>query len=301
MHKLILCFLWLSCVLIFASCDRPTETENMTASFSPPGIKSLAEIDVADVTYGPQSVVIQGIISPSSQGGWPGRNARYAVHFFTLVAWRKPGEKINQRPLTVLRPVPPNRDYFQDFPAYSLHRMRVLLSSDETRAILEKTDSFDGPDDELIAIGEELRKPVVVSTNLFGDLTLNRQIDWFEGKATWNGKEVEITLVTDNPAALDSILKTAEVLWASQAGWKRRVDQFAAQELLPIKNENWLDDDESELSPEEFIRRMDLKSISISPHGDFEFWHNDGDLFWGHSILIRASLNGGLIDADIPG
>jgi hypothetical protein len=34
------------------------------------------------------------------------------------------------------------------------------------------------------------------------------------------------------------------------------------------------------------------------PDGAFEFWHNDGDLFWGHSILIVGSLEEGLTDGE---
>lgn len=46
---------------------------------------------------------------------------------------------------------------------------------------------------------------------------------------------------------------------------------------------------------------MKLEAITVRPNGEFEFWHDDGDLFWGHSILISGDLNHGLEDADIPG
>ena len=73
------------------------------------------------------------------------------------------------------------------------------------------------------------------------------------------------------------------------------------QELLPLKNENWLDEDEAELSPDEFKDRMTLESITVYPSGSFDFWHNDGDLFWGHSIQISGNLSDGPKHADIPG
>ena len=46
---------------------------------------------------------------------------------------------------------------------------------------------------------------------------------------------------------------------------------------------------------------MKIESITVHPDGGFEFWHNDGDLFWGHSILISGSLVEGPNSADIPG
>ena len=45
---------------------------------------------------------------------------------------------------------------------------------------------------------------------------------------------------------------------------------------------------------------MKLQSIVFYPDGDFNFWYDDGDLFWGHSIAISGNLEG-LKDADIPG
>ena len=73
------------------------------------------------------------------------------------------------------------------------------------------------------------------------------------------------------------------------------------KELLPLKNETWLEEGESPFSAEKFKSRMMLQSISIYPNGDIEFWHDDGDLFWGHSIQISGSLDEGLSEADIPG
>ena len=46
---------------------------------------------------------------------------------------------------------------------------------------------------------------------------------------------------------------------------------------------------------------MTLESIVFGPGGSFEFYHNDGDLFAGHCILVRGSVEEGPTDADIPG
>lgn len=46
---------------------------------------------------------------------------------------------------------------------------------------------------------------------------------------------------------------------------------------------------------------MTLEGISVDPDGSFDFWHNDGDLFWGHAIQISGSLVEGPTLANIPG
>ena len=56
-----------------------------------------------------------------------------------------------------------------------------------------------------------------------------------------------------------------------------------------------------QITEKEFLDRMKLESISIQPEGAFEFYHRDGNLFYGHSIQISGSLEKGLTHSDIPG
>ena len=46
---------------------------------------------------------------------------------------------------------------------------------------------------------------------------------------------------------------------------------------------------------------MTLDAITVYPDGAFDFWHHDGDMFWGHSIQVSGSLSEGLILADTLG
>jgi hypothetical protein len=97
------------------------------------------------------------------------------------------------------------------------------------------------------------------------------------------------------------MLEAARRLFAEQAEWHRRVREYAVDRLLPLKNDSWLDEDDEEMSAAEFLSRMRLTSISVDETGDLTFWHDDGDLFWGHAIQVSGSLSNGLTDADIPG
>jgi hypothetical protein len=283
---------------------NPSEGNPMSDPFVPSNIESLADVDPADVSYEKECVAIQGVVSPSGQGGWPGQEGNYKVHCFQFAAWHRLGEPVVKRDLTILRPVPRESNYFEDFPDYSIHRISVLLSTDETRAVFDRLLPLDEADEELVAVGEELRKPVIISTKTFGDLVLDRRHDWFEGRAKWHGKRIELHFHADHsgdPKSIDDALKTAEILWKNQSEWNRKVAAFAVKELLAVKNDNWLGDDETPLSARDFVGRMTLESISFDNRGKFEFWHDDGDLFWGHSIQVCGNLKDGLTDADIPG
>jgi len=289
-------------LVALAGCNDQAE-ESVPTPLTPPGIKSLADVDVADASYGEESIVIQGVVSPSSQGGWPGQNDDYKVHCFSFAAWRKLGEPIVKRQLTVLRPVVPGADYWDDFPKHSIQRISVLLSSDETRAVFEKALPVDAADEELQMIAAELQEPVVFRTDLFGDLILDRSINWFEAETAWNGETIRVTFpVDDEDEAPDKIaLKTAETLWSHQAEWKTRIETCAVKELLELKNDTWLHDGESAFTAEQFIATMTLTSISISSDGEFEFWYDDGDLFCGHVIMVSGNVTDGPTDAGIHG
>ncbi|MEM7477362.1 MAG: DUF2262 domain-containing protein [Planctomycetota bacterium] len=286
--------------ILLLGCNQPEE-EPMPATFVPPSITLLTDIDDADDSYGNESIVIDGVVSPSGQGGWPGGNDDYEVHCFSFSAWKKLDEPTIQRELTILRPVPPEADYWDDFPKHSIQRIRVFLSGDEFRAVLEEPLPLDAPAPELEAIAQELQNPVIFPTEVFGDLFLNRSVNWFEGEATWNKQRVRVTFPVDEEQAHGVALKAAESLWLDQAKWKERIEKYAAEKLLAVKNDIWLEDDEPQVTSEQFIARMTLTSISFDSDGGFEFWFDDGDLFWGHSIMVSGNLNDGPSDAAFHG
>jgi hypothetical protein len=279
----------------------------MPSAFMPPPRESLAEVDVAKVAYDDRCIVIEGVVSPAGQGARPGPTDGYDVHIFSFAAWRRLGESLVERKLTLLRPEPPSRalkredDVLQQFPPCSIQRFSVLLSKDNTRAVVEEVLTIERPDQELLLFSDRLRQPVVISTEQFGDLLLNREVDWFEGKIDWNGETVIINLEKGEDGGIDAAIQTANVLLSDQATWKRRIDEFAVTELLPLKNESWLDDGEVKLTAKDFKTRMELLSITVGDDGRFEFWHDDGELFCGHSIQIKGNLEDGPTDADIPG
>jgi hypothetical protein len=91
------------------------------------------------------------------------------------------------------------------------------------------------------------------------------------------------------------------LLWDSRESWSDRIANYATTKLLGLKNKTWLGEDETELSAEQFRSKMKLESISMEPNGDFEFWFDDGDLFWGHAIRVSGNLSDGPTDAEIAG
>lgn len=275
------------------------EARKLPESFKPPPVDQLASVDDADCEYGSELTEIVGLVLFGGQGGWPATDD-YEVHHLDFAAWRRVGEPIVQQELTVLRPVPADGDWFAEYPEGTIHKVRVLLSIDETRAVFAEAIQKNVEDAELHSIAAELRKPVTMDTENFGVLTLNRRINWCEGNAIWNGESVAITFEVNDGLDIASQLETAEQLFADAKGWAKRIADFSVQEKLDLAND-WREEGVKAITASEFLRRMKLDSISIKPDREFEFWHDDGDMFYGHSIQVSGSLKDGLTDSDIPG
>lgn len=93
---------------------------------------------------------------------------------------------------------------------------------------------------------------------------------------------------------------------AGQANWDGRLRDCAARDLLELAND-WASDG----AVRSVSRRRSpggsswsgwsQTPVQISGDGSFDFWFNDGALFWGHSIHVTGSLEGGPEKAEMEG
>lgn len=66
------------------------------------------------------------------------------------------------------------------------------------------------------------------------------------------------------------------------------IREFAGRKLLELKNESWLDEDENELTQQDFTERLiRVESITYNVDGTLTIWFDDNDLFWGHGIAVE--------------
>ena len=133
----------------------------------------------------------------------------------------------------------------------------------------------------------------------FGRFTFDERLDWFETKTDWLGCRVSLSLGMDADGRGDA--ETAARLFEQAGDWDRRARDLAAEELLSVKNENWVGDDGTPLSREEFKSRMTLESISINPGPFIQFFFDDGDLFAGHTIIVTFDEEEGETWAEFAG
>jgi len=223
-----------------------------------------------------------------------------------LIAWRIPSEPVCHVPMYVGKRLAEGE----------LEAVQAAITSESVIALRAKL-CLNGPsgdacaqligvlepprDAELEAALARFRAPVEMTDPILGRLVLNKSVDWFEGTIEWLGKPVEIAVCKDQHGSPADALRTAKALVERMRDWAAGVDGYALSQLLPLKNDVWLEEEEEPVSRADFLARMQLRSITVRAQGRFEFGHDDGDLFWGHSIQVSGSLEQGLKSAYVAG
>jgi hypothetical protein len=125
-------------------------------------------------------------------------------------------------------------------------------------------------------------------------------LNWFSGRFTDGRVTFEIFLTPDKTGSLASALERARNVVRKRDGYIQLARSLAAENLLDLANE-WNEDDKHALTAEDFMSRITLESMVFAADGGITFYHNDGDIFWGHSVQLRIDKNDLYVDADIPG
>lgn len=154
---------------------------------------------------------------------------------------------------------------------------------------------------------EEWLQPITLSTD-DGTLELDRSLGWFSGDISWGERRVSVSLTIDDDApegaeTCDRALARLTGLLADAPAVDARWRGFAASELIESANA-WQreDDDTAEpVTPAMFAQRISLSELVISSDGSVTPYYDDGDLFFGHVILIEVTSDDTLTDAYIAG
>lgn len=250
--------------------------------------------------------VIHGVVGANgARGGKGGKEVMWNLNF-ELVAWRPVGGVLRDTALKVTKSVTAEelKGLQMALRAQSIVAISARLCEDspfgDARAQL--VDVLLQPEDaELEQKLADYVKPQELQDPLLGRLVFNKAIEWFEGKTPWLRHDVRVSLGPDGNGSIAIAKQTAQALWQNPAEWEGKARLFAAEKMLANKNENWLKNDEAVLTPVQFMDKLRLTSITLGPLGKFEFWFDDGGLFWGHWILVSGTLDKGFADADIAG
>jgi hypothetical protein len=252
-------------------------------------------------------VEVLGVIDANGMTGSSSRGDKPGTLLFSLAVWKYPGEPVQNRKLTVRKKVVEDEitSTLEPIGSYDVVHLKARVAEDSIfgtpQALLVEILGKHNSDDELNECAQKLQEPVTFEDAEFGKFVLDRRVDWFVAETTWGTATVKLNLAVGGCKNTQQALTQARELWDSRADWSRRILEFAVAKLLKVKNEAWLEDAEAELSKAQFKSRMTLESITVYPEGKFEFWYDDGELFWEHSIMVSGHLTKGPTQAGIHG
>ncbi len=142
-------------------------------------------------------------------------------------------------------------------------------------------------------------KPTLTDAVL-GELTYNEHLAWYQGQVTRAPLgSFTVALSTESAAEVATMLRDAGQWVRDIVAIDRRARAYAAGALLDLYNDEWRE--EAVLSPADFSQRLTLESVTFYPDGSVEVFYDDGDLFWGHVVIVSAERGPRFTGADIAG
>lgn len=243
----------------------------------------------------------------SGVGSGPsGREIQWMVHV-QFAAWRPVGGLVRTTVLNVRKPVPEAQigDYMAAMRPYDVVRVKARWledpATDTAWALIGEVLGKQESDADLRAQALRLQKPVTFKDADLGKFTLDRSIGMFEADTKWCGGFVSLRIEGSSVPDAQNALRTARSLWAEQTVWDQRIKTFSTEQMLELKNNNWLEDDEQEITPEEFASRIEVTSIFVNADGSFKISCSDDGMFHDHWITVHGDESRGLYDAGLGG
>lgn len=257
--------------------------------------------------FDPEEFDILAVTGASGFGGDKEDGAEFWTATLPLTAWKEEGGPITREDTCLVALADDTLlEYLRRrAPRDSIIQARVRKGLEDDRFLLVGLPT---PimDPELKAILNEQVKEVSVWVDGLGTFVLNRSVNWFQADVDWLEQTIQLTYDNGSEEDIAAAQNTAKTLMADQADWDGKVRAFAAEKLLELAID-WAQDSGCEeyqpveITRDDFMARMELEALQVSPDGAFEFWFNDGGLFWGHSIHVTGTLTDGPSDAQMEG
>lgn len=160
---------------------------------------------------------------------------------------------------------------------------------------------------------EQTAKPVpIVITNELGSFTNAklRELRQFEGEVDWCGKTVTVFLGNDSDES-ETIDKASDILRKlldNADEWDKKLKEYSADDLCESDGliHIWgsceqFEDDVKPVTKKEYMERISLGFMDISPNGDIYFDYDLDEMFTDHGMGINANISGEIFSSGLEG
>ena len=144
---------------------------------------------------------------------------------------------------------------------------------------------------------DEIKKedmPKTVTIKNFGKFIYDKKLNAYK----LFKEEIEYYFSADNKEELKKVKNIFSNIELTQ--FIEKAKDYTTDKLLKLKNDLWLEEDEKKIRKKDFKDRMKFTSLYVFSESA-NFYFDDGDLFWGHTIEVTINQNLEFIDANIVG
>ena len=197
------------------------------------------------------------------------------------------------------------KDYkFNKYGIYRVRASRWENASGISRWLVREVFGEDARDETMLAWKERWQTPVVIERQGV-ELTLDRDYGQYEGILNKDQYYCNVYLETTEQGG-EEVGRAGDVyddIVSRFAWWDEQARIYAADELLETAND-WRDEEDPELTADDFKKRMHLTGISVSSKGttgEYSFFYSDDDMFAGHEIFCEGDTEHGFTESSIQG
>jgi len=126
----------------------------------------------------------------------------------------------------------------------------------------------------------------------FGELTWQALVGGWEGRMSLPDGlgSTQVCIYTPDDERDQTITPEARAAFTRVVAERAAFARKAADDLLAVHNESWHHyENTPPLTSEQFQARLTLESIHIRSSGSATVYYDDGDLFWGHTIIVEQA------------
>ncbi|GMV26622.1 MAG: hypothetical protein AMXMBFR58_26530 [Phycisphaerae bacterium] len=259
-----------------------------------------------------EPVDIVGVVDPAGPSGGRRLGQRDWVFNLTLSPWRIKGGELQQSALKLYDWISERQvcARMNGIKPYSIRRFQARVlpapAGAPTQGRIVKITGSGSTDRELAQAARTLRKPVYYRDEVLGRLRFDRADSVWKGTVAWKGAKnnrLQLTIESGGEAPSPAALRAARLIVKGRLAWEKKARDYAVKHVLPLVNE-WTRRDDPEaglISKPQFLRGIRLESLTAGDKGTFELWFDDSADFFGHSLVIRGTVDKGPTSDDLRG
>lgn len=153
-------------------------------------------------------------------------------------------------------------------------------------------------DKSLASVKKELQRPVEINDRLFGTITFDRDVEWFETDKFVTTEGVRITFNATTPDEAKQLISKAKSSWRARRKWFKEFQTTAYHQMFKTSASWYLDAHGEELTEGKFMELLGMPCSVSFYAADSELGFTLGgwsdELFGDHGIDINGTLRGGL-------